>query len=477
MIDKAFAELKVRSLNYVFSGVIFYNVYDSGDTYTGQEYIMGTIHRASFKVLKKLVASTVVKNFLIYSFGAFFLKGISVLLAPIIMRILTPADYGLLALITSFINIVFTFAGLGLRQFLMIEYFHFDDAGRKKIINDVIFIYCACMLPVFILLFFNSSLINRFVFFNQVSTTLIYLSLSVAFMKFFVELFFQILQYAGQAFTLTLLQVVSALVIVGLNLLFLCVFGWGVFSLVASQYTSVLLILLLFIYFYISQCYYIGVNIVGSVKKSLFYLKGGLPFIPKILFAWVLAVGDRWILARYGTLSDVGIYSVADMFGQLFQMAIIIPISYAYFPHLMSKFAKNKGSRGKLLAVDAWNYRNMFLVMGALFILVSLGFTLLKPLVCIIIPKSYHSALQYVWFLLIGYIFYLGTYFSTGFLHFQKKVYFLVFALLVPAVCNIGLNIFLIPMFAIWGCVIATVFSYVLYFIIILIYNFYLKRC
>ena len=413
---------------------------------------------------------------MIYASGAFFLKGISVLFAPIIMRILTPADYGLLALITSFINVLFTCAGLGLRQFLMIEYFHFDDTGKKKIVNDVIFIYCLCMLPVFILFFLNASLINKIVFFNSMSIPLIYLCLSLAFIKFFVELFFQVLQYAGQAFTLTLIQIISALVIVACNLLFLCVFCWGVFSIIASQFISVLIILFIFIYFYISQFYFVQVNIIGSVKKSLFYIKNGLPFIPKILFAWILAVGDRWILAKYATLSDVGIYSVADMFGQLFQMMIIIPVSYAYFPYLMNKFALYKGSKCELLSVDKWNYKNMILVMFFLFVLVTLGFILLKPLISIVIPKSYHSALQYVWFLLIGYIFYLGTYFSTGFLHFQKKVYFLVLALFVPAICNIILNIVLIPYFAIWGCVAATVISYILYFIIILLYNFWLKR-
>jgi len=408
---------------------------------------------------------------MIYSCGAFFLKGISVLLAPIIMRILTPADYGLLALITSFINIVFTVAGLGLRQFLMIEYFHFDDIGRKKIVNDVIFVYLLCMLPVFILLFFSTSLINKFIFFDKVNNFLISLCLSIAFMKFFVELFFQILQYAGQAFILTMLQVVLALVIVGLNLLFLCVFGWGIVSIVFSQWVSIFLLLLIFIYFYINQFYYMYLNFLTSVKKSLFYVKGGLPFIPKILFAWILAVGDRWILAKYGTLSDVGIYSVADMFGQLFQMVVIIPVSYAYFPYLMNRFAKYKQSRAELLCIVRWNYRNMFFVMGALFILVTLGVTVLKPLVCIIIPTSYHRAFKYVWLLLIGYIFYLGTYFSTGLLHFQKKVYFLVFALLVPALCNIILNIILIPHFAIWGCVIATVLSYMFYFILVLLYK------
>jgi len=421
----------------------------------------------------KFIKSRVLKNFLIYAFGAFLIKGASVFIAPIVMRILTPEDYGLLALVTSFINILFTCAGLGLRQFLTIEYFHCDAYGRKKIINDMIAIYLLMMIPVFILLFFSTGIINRIVFVNQAYTSLIVFCLLLAFIKFFVELFYQILQYTGRAFTLTLVQLFSALIIISLNLSFLYFLRWGVFSVVAAQLVSVSVVLLIAIFFYINQFYHLYFDISCSISKSWWYIKRGLPFVPRVLFAWILAVGDRWVLAKYASFADVGIYSVADMFGQLFQMIIILPLSYAYYPYLMKKFAANKD---KLLKADNQNYKTMVVVMIFLFFLVTIGFTLFKPLICIVIPKNYHGALQYIWFLLIGYIFFLGTYFSTGFLSYQKRIYFLVFALLVPAIFNIVLNIFLIPIFKIWGCVFATVLSYFLYFVITVIYNFYVRR-
>jgi len=419
----------------------------------------------------KFIRSRVLKNFLIYAFGAFLIKGASVFIAPIVMRILTPADYGLLALITSFINVLFVCAGLGMRQFLTIEYFHCDACGQKKIVNNMIVAYLFTMVPVFILLFLSTGIINKIVFIGQASTSLIIFCLLVAFIKFFVELFYQILQYAGQAFRLTVIQMAAAFIIVSLNLSFLYFFHWGVFSIVAAQFASVSVIFVIALFFYMGQSYYVHFSI-GTISKSWWYIKKGLPFIPRVLFAWILAVGDRWVLAKYASFSDVGIYSVADMFGQLFQMVVILPLSYAYYPYLMKKFAANKD---KLLKVDNQNYKTMILTMFALFILVTIGFTLFKPLICIIIPKNYHNALQYIWVLLIGYIFFLGTYFSTGFLSFQKRIYFLVLALLVPAIFNIVLNILLVPLYNIWGCVLATVLSYILYFIITVVYNFYVR--
>ncbi len=81
---------------------------------------------------------SVIQNFFIYVFGALCLGGFSILLAPINMRILSPHDYGVIALINSCISVGVTILGLGLRQFLSIEYFHHDTAGQKKLINQIL---------------------------------------------------------------------------------------------------------------------------------------------------------------------------------------------------------------------------------------------------------------------------------------------------------------------------------------------------
>ncbi|MFC1842907.1 lipopolysaccharide biosynthesis protein [Candidatus Dependentiae bacterium] len=427
--------------------------------------------------LKGLIfKSKVIKNFFIYAFGAFLLKGISVIIAPIVMRILTPADYGLLSLVTNFIAIVFTCVGLGLRQLLSVEYFHCDTIGRKRLINDIIAIYCLCMVPAFLLLFGGRNIINKFIFVKQASNHIITFCLLVACLKFFSELFYQVLQYTGRALKLTVVQVFAALILLSLNLYFLYFLNWGIFSIIAAQFASLLFVLVIAAFFYISDFYYAHLDISCSLSKSWWYVQRGLPFVPRVLFAWVLAVGDRWVLAKYATLADVGIYSVADMFGQLFQMVVILPFSYAYIPYMMEKFAKHKGCFLSIKSIDKCNLRNMVLTMIALVIVVSLGLIVFRPLVYIVLPPRYHMAFSYIWSLLIGYIFLLGTYFASIFLQFQKCIYFLIFALLVPAICNIMLNLLLVPHFAIWGCVIATVISYILYFLITVLYNFYLKR-
>jgi len=421
----------------------------------------------------KLFKSKVIKHFFIYSFGSVAQKAVYLFAAPIIMRILSPADYGLLSLTNSFINIVVTLVGLGLRQFLSIEYFHVDSQGKKSMINDILSVYLIVMIPFFLLLFLNVKAIDTYIFVNHQCSTLVIIGLIICFFKFFTELFYQLLQYNGIALKVVAIQVCAELFMVSFALILLYVFGFGVTGIFIAQLATLLLVFLLALFVYFSVSYYVSLCSFFHFKKTFWYIKKGLPFVPRFLFAWFLAVGDRWILATYSTMTNVGIYSVADTFGQVFQLMIIMPVIYAYIPYLLKKFAADKEN---VCSIEKWNQKNMFLSMIVLFFLVTIGYIVLKPIIQIILPSTYQAAIRYVWLLLVGYIFLLGTHIASTFIHFKKKVYFLVLALCIPAILNIMLNIFLIPQFQIWGCVFATVISYIVYFIVTIIYNYYLQR-
>jgi len=426
-----------------------------------------------FKRINIFFHSTVIKNFLIYFSGSIALKGIALFITPFIMQILTPADYGLLSLTTSFINVLVTFAGLGMRQFLSIEYFHCNVIDRKKLINDILIVYLCIMVPVFLLLSFNVSAINRLVFVNHAWNLLIMISLATAFLQFFVDFFYQIMQYLGASIKLTFIQTSTAFLILILNLIFLYIVNIGVIGILLSQCISFFIIFIIALFAYLKNFYYFHIQLSQSLKRSGWYLVQGLPFIPRMLFAWILAAGDRWILAKYSSMHNVGIYSVADMFGQLFQFTVVLPLSYAYIPPLMEKFTSSK--KEDWLNIERWNQKNMWLCMIVVFVLMSLVYFFCKSFIWGIIPEKFYDAITYVWFLLVGYLFLLGSYFASTFLQFQKKIYFLIFALCIPAILNIFLNILLIPYFEISGCVFATVISYVIYFTITLGYNWYVQ--
>lgn len=113
----------------------------------------------------------------------------------------------------------------------------------------------------------------------------------------------------------------------------------------------------------------------------------------------------------------------------------------------------------------------MYYSMIGFFVLITAGYSICKPILYYLLPIAYHEAVDYIWFILMGSVFLMGTYFANCLIQYHKKRYFLGFALLLPATLNVALNILLIPQYRIYGCVFATLTSYVSYFALTLWYN------
>ena len=187
----------------------------------------------------------------------------------------------------------------------------------------------------------------------------------------------------------------------------------------------------------------------------------------------MLSSADRWVLAQYSSMHDVGIYSIAAVFGQLFQLGVLMPMQRAYMPIMLEKFAKNKNNLKK---VEQWNKKNMILAMIGLAGIISVGYIICRPILYILLPTAYHPAIGYIWLILMGQIFLLGEHFLSLLITFHKKAYFQAVSLFIPSLLNVGLNLLLIPHFKITGCILATLAAYIIYFLTKLIYNLYLQK-
>lgn len=431
------------------------------------------INSTIFHIQRYTLNLSIIKNFFIYSCGSLFLRVVSMLIIPLTMRTLSPTDFGTLALITSFIAIGNALLGLGLRQLLSIEYFHCTTIEKQYLlINEIIIIYAACALPIIMALLAAHSLVITYIFFSTISVWLYAAILMIIFFSFFVELLYQIMQYSQRAYNLTLLQISIALLNSSLTIIFLWHFKAGFASIVWAQLIGSLCGFAYAIRFYITH----QINLFfahTNIHKAKEYIRYGLPFISTILFSWIISSGDRWILGYYGSMHEVGIYSIADMFAQVFNALVLQPWAGSYLPHIMKQYAEN---RDTLMIIEQKNRQAMVICMiiGALAII--LGCMVGIPICRTLFPPSYHPSLQYIWLLLFGQLFLLGSYFCSCLIQFKKKRYFLAYSYAIPAILNMLLNIALVPYFKIYGAVIATLTSYFLFFIVTLLYNTHLQK-
>lgn len=424
-----------------------------------------------FDELKKY--TPIIKQFFTFACGALFTRGLTLLFAPITMQILSPADYGLLALANSFISILTAFLGLGLRQMLPLEYFHADQEERFKLIGNIICMYLFVSVPTLLLLALNTNLINYYLFVGQAPWLLLTISLFISFIYFFVELFYQLLQYQQQAWALTKLQGGITILVIIFNLFFLCIMNLGASSIFLGQAIGMCIVCLLGIRIFIKKHGAAHINIKRSLRLMGSYIIMGLPFIPSMLFGVLLASGDRWVLAHLSTLHNVGIYSVANTLGQLTNMIVFYAITGSYMPYMLNRFTENNNN---IIRLEQENKRAMWASMVASFILLTIGFATGRPLLYWLMPVAFHEAISYMYMLLLGSVFLLGTCFLNCLIQFKKKSLFLGLVLCLPASMNVLLNLLLIPYLGLYGCVVATLISYISYFVITFVYNVSLIR-
>ncbi len=410
----------------------------------------------------------VLKDFFTYSFGSLILRAVSVFLVPFIMRILTPSDYGALALLTAFITIGTAIIGLGLRQMLSIEYFHHDAMGQKKFINELLIIYTIIAIPVLLTAWQLKKQILAYIFFDTVSNTALLAALVSIFLFFYAELLYQILQYNRLAKQLTLLQITIACLTMLITILTVWILKLGVAGVICAQAFGQLYAAAIGLNLYIRKSYSFHRNIPKALKKIIPYIQYGAPFIPGIICSWILASSDRWMLGYYYSVREVGIYSVADLFAQLFNTLVLVPWAGSYLPYILQRYKQYENT---IKIIEQENKRTMWISMTTAAMLITIGLTTCKPVLLWILPPSYHQSLKYVWLLLMGQVFLLGSYFASTLIQYKKKTTFLAIALMLPAFLNIMLNALLIHPLGILGCSLATCFSYLVYFGLTLLYQ------
>ncbi|MEX0849064.1 MAG: oligosaccharide flippase family protein [Candidatus Dependentiae bacterium] len=410
----------------------------------------------------------IIMQFFVFSFGTLFTRGISLIFAPITMHMLSPTDYGLLALANSFISILSACLGLGLRQALPLFYFEYNRQQKIDLIHDIISLYTFISVTIVCIILWQLNFVNQLIFANESSHTLLILSLFISFIYFFVELFYQLLQYRQKAWLLTKIQSLIALLIIVCNLFFLCIMQWGLISILLGQAIGMTCVIAIAIRTYYKYHIYMPINAKRTIYTMNSYIWYGLPFIPSMLFGTLLASGDRWVLAHLSSMHNVGIYSLANTLTQLINMILLYAITGSYMPHLLNTFHTQKN---RIFAIEQENKKIMWFCMCASFLILSIGFGCTKSILYWLIPLKFHEAINYMGLLLIGSVFYLGTHFLNCLIQYHKKSRFLGFVLILPASLNIVLNILLVPYFSIYGCVIATLISYVMYFLITLLYN------
>lgn len=393
---------------------------------------------------------TLAANTILMSVGTFGSKLLVFLMVRFYTGYLTPAEYGTADLITQTANLLIPLVSLDITD-AVFRFAAERRGGRTEAFSvglRVITLGSAGMLLVIALL----QGIPAVRAYGFLLASFVIASCYHALCAHFVRARGNTALFAAQGFFNTAL-------FIGLNVLFLAVFHWGIRGYVLSTTVANLITTGLLV-FRARLWRYAGLAPRRGLRRQM--LRYCIPLIPTAVFWWIMGVSDRYMVKWFLGSDANGIYAVA------YKIPTILTILATVFMDAwqLSAIAESDGDRQAHLRF----YGRIWDAFASAVFLCAGGIIALSPLLIrLLAEEAYYSAWQYIPVLTLSMA-------AAAFSNFMGSVYVVTkqskasfWTSLVGAGSNIVLNLWLIPRIGLQGAAAATFLSCLAVFLIRLV--------
>lgn len=387
------------------------------------------------------------------------LRSMNFFLLPLYTEYLSPQELGINDSITSFTSLLYPILVMGLDSaFSAFFYDEKTDEHKRKVLNTIWYALIALSFIPITLMPFSQS-ISHMIFkdnryYLAISVSLFSISVNLSYLPFSL-----LLRMQNRMRSFAIINVIASISMIVLNIVFVVVFDWGYFSLIASTLISHVIQLVLYL---LSKTIDLGREYYSrELHKRM--LKYSLPLVPAVMSSWALNLSDRYIILHYLGTSVVGIYGVAARFS-----ALITVFSGAIYTAYTSFAFSIK---------DQENAKDQFRVILQAFFFVTFGICFTgslfgKEIIELMTEQRYWSSYQILPGVLFGQVIY-GVYTIVGYgISFAKKTVYSLLATLCGAMASIGLNLIFVPLY---GVVAASNINFISFTIMCLI-GYYLSQ-
>ncbi|MDZ4169812.1 MAG: oligosaccharide flippase family protein [Coriobacteriia bacterium] len=392
----------------------------------------------------------VFKDTVIYGMGSLLPKAAGLILMPIYTRVLSTADYGIYSLSMMIASMVGVVMALGQPGSLTLHLRHKiaeEGETRDLLFTVVTFVMGAGALMLGVLYLLGPALVPHITKNGELTfAPYVILALLIAYAGLPLAMQQAVNRAKGQAKTHTLFQLAQFTLNTAFTLYFVVALRQGPAGSLKGTLTAALLVAPVALIMLAKQM---------RPRFSMTWLKAslrfGLPLVPHYFAGWLLAFADRALLARLGTMSDVGLYSVAynlSMALNLFSTAINQAWGPIYYD--LSDSDEGRAMLPRLTSVYA------AAVAG-----IAMAFTLLAPeALPILAAPAFAGAKIVIPLVAAGYFFFaLYMVLSTP-IFYAKKTKYVPLVSGAAAVLNIALNLWWIPLWGMMGAAAATLVAY-----------------
>lgn len=383
--------------------------------------------------------------------------GIPLILMPVLTRLLSPADYGIIAMFAIALSIIGAFVGLGVHGAVSVRFFQLDKQSLGEFIGACIFILAASTLIVLLIVAILGGLLE-----DLTGIPVNWLLAAVVFssFQFLGNIRLALWQASGDSMRYGSFQISQSLVnaVVSIVLILFIGMAWEGRLLgqgIASIGFGMISIFMLKCNDYLRM----PSNWKKTTKGALNF---GVPLIPHSLGSLALASSGQVLSNQLFDSAQAGIYAVSIQIGAL--VGIVADAFVKTYGPWLYRQLENKNANTNHLIVGSTYLVFLF------FIILSAASALLLVLVTpIFLGHKFISAIEFIPPIVFGYGF-TGMYYAVaGFYFFTSNTKFVSAVTLVSCVGMIGAMVVLAGVFGPIGIAYGYAFGQFLMLIIALL--------
>jgi O-antigen/teichoic acid export membrane protein len=341
------------------------------------------------------------RNSILYGLGTAVRRFFAVFTAPIMTRVFTPEDYGVITLVTatvSFFGLVFS---LGINAGVFRHYYDVDKEVRRTLLFSGVVTQTGLLLTIVLVALPFTPRISNLIFGVETYSGILRLALVQVVLVEFFEHFSTLLRYQRRPVTFFGLSVVQLSASLGFLLLFVVVFDLGIpgvfwATICANSIGAVVAIGMLY-------RYYAPKIDLGFIWDCIAF---SMPMMPGWFINMYLMRANRFYIQAYQSAEEVGIFSISEKIAGLTNVVMVM-FFLAWDPISM-KLIKEKENHYIYDTVA-----RVFLWLSSVLIVAVMLYS--KEALILLATEAYYPAFRYVGALALGTMtFYMSNFLGQG---------------------------------------------------------------
>lgn len=391
---------------------------------------------------------TAVGHMAAYGIGNILVRALGFLMIPFYTHYLSPKDYGVLEILDQSSQLIALILSMGMAPALLRAYAAADTEEKKRRVISTSSIFSVVVgCAIFLLALGTIGPAARLLLGPTVSQSYVLLAFGGLVLSYMVTPARTYLRALDKAGIFSILDTVSALMLLVLNIVFIAGFRFGPAGVLLSSVTVNALQLCIVAGWAFHRA---GFAFAWSDMAGM--LRFGAPLIYANVGLFVLNFSDRFFLQHLRSLADVGIYALGYRCGYMMNALVVNPFFVMWQSRMYNIHARPDHRR---------IFKEMFALYSAGLIFIGLAMSLFSTeVIRAMVEPRFAASVSVIPVVVAAYVWYGLSYFVQVGLFLTGNTKALGIIGVAAAAVNLILNYALIAQFGMMGAAVATVLSF-----------------